>query len=66
MARREFEATSLVAVGNMAASSTRVTRPALSHLLRRSVRPELASAIRRLMDELARGLGFPCGAALLR
>lgn len=66
MDRREFEATSLVAVADMAASSTRVIRLALSHLLRRSVRPELARAVRGLMQGLAKGLGFPSGPALLR
>ncbi|CAM9861147.1 unnamed protein product, partial [Ectocarpus sp. 8 AP-2014] len=64
--RREFEATSLVTVADMAASSARVTRAALYHLLRRSVRPELAPAVRRLTELLARGLGFGSGPALLR
>lgn len=65
-ARREFEATSLVAVAGMAASSARVTRAALYHLLRRSVRPELKRAVRRLTRSLAEGLGFSSGPALLR
>ncbi|CAN0245138.1 unnamed protein product [Ectocarpus fasciculatus] len=64
--RREFEATSLVTVADMTVSSTRVTRAALYHLLRRSVRPELASEVRRLTERLARGLGFGSGPALLR
>ncbi|CAN0089500.1 unnamed protein product, partial [Hapterophycus canaliculatus] len=64
--RREFEATSLVTVADMAVSSPRVTRAALYHLLRRSVRPELASAVRRLTERLAAGLGFASGPALLR
>lgn len=64
--RREFEATSLVTVADMAISSTRVTRAALYHLLRRSVRPELALAVRRLTERLAFGLGFSSGPALLR
>lgn len=66
IARREFEATSLGVVKDMAASSARVIRVALDHLLRRSVRPELARAVRRLTEELAAGLGFRSGAALLR
>ena len=64
--RREFEATSLVTVADMAASSARVTRAALYHLLRRSVRPELALAVRRLTERLALGLGFESGPTLLR
>ncbi|CAN0259152.1 unnamed protein product [Scytosiphon promiscuus] len=66
LCRREFEATSLVTVADMAVSSARVTRAALYHLLRRSVRPELASAVRRLTERLAAGLGFASGPALLR
>eukprot|EP00903_Cladosiphon_okamuranus_P016144 g14899.t1 len=63
--RREFEATSLVTVADMAASSPRVTRAALYHLVRRSVRPELALAVSRLAGRLALGLGFGSGPALL-
>ena len=64
--RRELEATSLATVADMAVSSPRVTRAALFHLLRRFVRPELAAAIRRLIERLAVRLGFASGPALLR
>lgn len=64
--RRELEATSLVTVADMAVSSDRVTRAALYHLLRRSVRLEFATVIRRLVERLARVLGFECGSVLLR
>lgn len=56
----------MAAVKDMAASSARVTRAALDHLLRRSVRPEMARTVRRLAEELARGLGFASGPELFR
>lgn len=55
-----------MAVKNMASSSTRVVRAALDYLLRRSKRPELVKAVGRLVEDLADGLGFSSGPALLR